>query len=364
MEIKPPPSTGYNLTQVAGWSRGFIKYGAISLVVFMVGRVVLNATIALIIAMTPPKPVPPTFGFGSLPDLILPPSVAQVDTYTLETRSGGLPGAPRMMPVFFMPKSSISIFSLDNAKKLAAGLGFVFEPEQISTINYRWKRTTPLPSVLDVDIINQHFTVKTDWSSDPTFLANINPPTDKAASDLAKNTLTSAGVLTTDIATSEGKISYLKARGSGYEKALSFSEAEFLQFDLRRTPINQKYPVLRSDPTKGNARLIMSGTKNASGLIVDAELIHFPVDYDRPETYPLINSNEAWQRLSNGNGYIASFKPGVQKAVVREMYLAYYDSDEPQQYLQPIFVFTGDDDFVAYVPAVDRTKDASNYVLK
>jgi len=35
------------------------------------------------------------------------------------------------------------------------------------------------------------------------------------------------------------------------------------------------------------------------------------------------------------------------------VYLAYYDSLDPQTYLQPVFVFEGDDDFLAYVPAVE-----------
>lgn len=364
MAIQPPPTGGYSLTTVAAWSRAAIKFGAIGIVVFMFGRVALNATIAFIASLTPPKPIPPTFGFGPLPDMLLPPSVAQVDTYTLETRTGALPAAPRLLPVYMMPKTTIGVFSLENARKLAAGLGFVFPEERISTINYRWKRTNPLPAVLDVDIVNRHFTIKTDWASDPAFLAQVRTPTERAAEDIAKSSLDAAGVMDSDIATGAGKITYLKARGSGYEKAPSLSEAEFLQYDLKRAQILNTYPILRADPTKGNARMIISSSGQSTNVILDAEFIRFPIVYDQPETYPLITSSEAWQRLSNGNGYVASFRPGIKKAVVREMYLAYYDSDEPQAYLQPIFVFTGDDDFVGYVPAVDRTKNAGNYVVQ
>ena len=356
-----PPAGGYNLTQVATWSRAGIKYGAIALVVFMVGRIVINATVALIIALTPVKPLPPTFGFGTLPELILPPSSALVSGYTLETKTGGLPPAPKILPVYFMPKESLGLFSLDNAKKLAAGLGFVFPEEQISTINYRWKKTSPLPSVLDVDIINRHFTIKSDWASDPNFLATVEPPTEASTINIAKSTLESANVMTPDIATAAGKITFLKARGSGYERAPSFSEAEFMQFDLNRIPIQNQYPILRSDPAKGNARLIISTSKSIPTTVLDAEFIHFPVDYDRPETYPLLTSNEAWRRMSSGQGYVASIRPGVSNVTVRDMYIAYYDADEPQQYLQPIFVFTGDNDFIGYIPAIDRTLNSANY---
>jgi hypothetical protein len=37
---------------------------------------------------------------------------------------------------------------------------------------------------------------------------------------------------------------------------------------------------------------------------------------------------------------------------VRQIELGYFDSFEPQTYAQPVFVFTGDDNFVGYVQAV------------
>jgi hypothetical protein len=38
---------------------------------------------------------------------------------------------------------------------------------------------------------------------------------------------------------------------------------------------------------------------------------------------------------------------------IRNIFLAYFESEEPQNYLQPIFVFEGDKNFTAYVSAVD-----------
>ena len=45
--------------------------------------------------------------------------------------------------------------------------------------------------------------------------------------------------------------------------------------------------------------------------------------------------------------------PGVKQAVVRNVSLAYYDSVIPQNYLQPIYVFEGDGNFIGYVSAID-----------
>jgi hypothetical protein len=38
--------------------------------------------------------------------------------------------------------------------------------------------------------------------------------------------------------------------------------------------------------------------------------------------------------------------------VIRDITLQYYDPDTAQQFMQPVYVFTGDPDFTAYVPAV------------
>ena len=75
-------------------------------------------------------------------------------------------------------------------------------------------------------------------------------------------------------------------------------------------------------------------------------------------TYPLKSGAVAWQDLLDGYALIVNVgRNSPDKIVIRKIYLAYYDSEEPQLYLQPIFVFEGDNDFVAYLPAID-----SNYL--
>jgi hypothetical protein len=36
------------------------------------------------------------------------------------------------------------------------------------------------------------------------------------------------------------------------------------------------------------------------------------------------------------------------------MFLAYYDPDIYQEYLQPVYVFVGEPNFIAYVPAISN----------
>jgi hypothetical protein len=69
-------------------------------------------------------------------------------------------------------------------------------------------------------------------------------------------------------------------------------------------------------------------------------------------TYPLKSIVSAWNELTGGGGYIA--KRAGSNVTVRKAYLAYYESNDPQDFLQPVFVFEGDGGFMGYVQAVDQ----------
>jgi hypothetical protein len=64
--------------------------------------------------------------------------------------------------------------------------------------------------------------------------------------------------------------------------------------------------------------------------------------------------------LQQGGGFVAKLDEGISDVTVRNVFLAYYDPDTPQSYLQPVYVFTGDKNFAAYVPAVLNPSQSSN----
>jgi hypothetical protein len=53
-----------------------------------------------------------------------------------------------------------------------------------------------------------------------------------------------------------------------------------------------------------------------------------------------------------GKGFIANMGENVDKVIIRNAYLAYFEPPDKQSYLQPIVVFEGDRDFIAYIPAI------------
>lgn len=342
------------LTQAAFAMRQIILVGGITVVFLIVGRVFAEAAIQYWQATHPTPPPPPTAGFGVLPRIAFPESRVKVETFRLEAPATALRPPSDRAAVFFQPSQRASLLAVDKANKQANVLGFLLAPDRISTDMYRWRRTSPLPAVLDYNIITGTFTLRVDWQSNPAFLQGNKLPTEDAAIAASKQILANAGLLPKDMATGSAKITYLKGSGTSYLNTVSYSEADFLQVDLFRSPVFGQYIVMTERPNKGTVRAIISGNADRNQQLVALEYSYLPVDYLSFHTYAIITPNQAYTLLSSGKGYTASASENQTVAVIRNIYLAYYDSgNKPQSYLQPIYVFEGDGGYVGYVSAID-----------
>jgi hypothetical protein len=177
-------------------------------------------------------------------------------------------------------------------------------------------------------------------------------PEEFEALDRLRKFVGSANLLEPDIATGSGQVTFLRSIGGELKSAFSLSDANFLQIDLNRSPIDQQYQVYTSDPERGIVSAKLSAAYTGNNSIVEINYNHRRVDYLNFETYPLRSLRSAWNLVQSGDAYVLN-PQGVTEAVVREYELAYYDSFEEQKYLQPIYVFKGDGGFMAMVPAVD-----------
>lgn len=341
-----------SLTQAAYVMRRVIAFTGIGLVTLIVGRVFLTAAIDFWKATHPEPPPPPTVGFGVLPKLEFPRATGTPTSYKLEIPPQRLTPPSDRENVYFIPSRRASLLAVEKATQQAAVLGFLFEPERITSEVYRWRRTQPLPSILDYNIINGTFRMIMDWQSDPAFLQNNRLPTEDNAINTTRQILSSAGLLSRDIATGSAKVTYLKASGGSYDKTVSFSEADFLQIDISRTPIRGVIPFVTEEPDRGIIRAIITGKSDTNLQLALMEYNYLPIDYLTTHTYPIITPSQAYDLLSRGGGYIARMPISQTEAVIRDISLAFYDTGRPQQYLQPVYVLSGDGGFVAYVPAI------------
>lgn len=337
------------LTEVAYTSRRIIKYGSIGLVVFFVLKIAIQAGIAYWKKLHPPPAPPPTVSFEELPKPKFPPSEASPLTYMLELPTGDFPVFGDRAKVFIMPYKKATFTAWDEAKNKARALGFSGQPEALSTEVYRWVKKDPVNESLDLNIIDGSFKFEYSWQEDAQILEQKNLLGEQQAIAETRSLLAKIKAQEVDLIGGEAKVKYIKVAGTNLLPAVSFSEADFVKVDLFRAKIDD-YSVYTPDPEKGIVSALLSGSSRQRFLKLTFS--YFPVNYSLFATYPIKSPAEAWEELKAGGGFVASFPENLTSIVVRRVYLGFYDTYEPQTYLQPIYVFSGDNDFTAYVLAI------------
>ena len=350
------------LTEVAITARKSIRYGLLAIVAITLGKILLDAGISLYLKVFPPGPPAPTVKFGKLTKVPFPETNTAYPklTYTLETSTGALPtDIPTQAKVFFMPKVSSNLLSLDVAKTKANALGFD-ENNPIQESDYLYKFKHPeYPSTFEMNIINGAFSISYDLNSDRTPIDNRPTVAEVAASEF-RSALSSANVLKEDLS-GPTSYSYLKLNSGKLENVISLSEADAVKVNLFRKAYDN-YPSVTADPNQSNVWAIISGSSQKDQQIIAAQYHYYPVDESQYSTYPIITPDDALKRLQSGEAYIASmgkYKDG-DSLKIRKVYLAYYDPDTSGDFYQPIYVFdSGENDpkdsFIAYLPAISRT---------
>ncbi len=338
-----------SLTEVATTSRKVIRYGIYTVIFLIMGRIALGVAINVYNKLFPPPPPPPTVAFGKLPSIGFPQqqNLPKFE-YTLQTPNGGLPAIPDQGKVYFMPKSGVHLLSYEDAKAKASALGFPVEPEKVSETVLRFKHKEK-PSTLEMNISSGVFSISYNLSNDQSPLEKIPPAADAAAGSVKNYLNNVSDLMPPDIKDGPYKYQYLDIVNEKLTPVISQSEASLIKIGLFRKDFD-KLPSVTMNPTDGNIWFLVSSTKN----IVAGEYHYFPVDDAQVATYPMKKSAQAYKDLQDGKAYIANIGGNSDgKIVIRKVFMAFLDPGTPtDQFYQPVEVYEGDRDFVAYVPLV------------
>lgn len=339
-----------NLTEIAFYTRGAIKYTIIFIILLIVGRLAWNVGFDIYISYFPPEPPPPTIAWGKLPTLHFPEKPGlPAFSYALQTATGELPNFTNQMPVYFMPKQQISFLKLEEAQGLASTLRFSGSGVPLSETIYRFSREgTSL--TLDINTVNKTLSVNYRLSDTPELLT-LKPKSQEDAAREARSFLSSASLLTEDLQKGTTSLEFLRVDGDQLVTASSLSEANFVRVNFFRQPVGE-VPVVTPNRKKANVWFLVTGSEDRDLRIIAGEYHYFPIDLAQSSTYPLKTAQAAWDELVTGKAYIAHYPAIDTKITVRKIYPAYYDSGTAQGFLQPVVVFEGDGGFVAYVSAV------------
>lgn len=341
-----------SLTRIAIAARKTIRYGIFLIIFLIVGKFLLDAGIVFYKKAFPAPLPPPTVKYGKLTAVPFPKNGSVVKlTYTLETPEGGLPTTiPTQAKVYFMPKISPNLLSLDAAKVTAGSLGFGANPQQISDTIYSFNNPKA-PVTLQMNIITETFSISYNLAQDKSPLDN-KPPIAEVATSEFRSFLSEGGVLPADL-TGPSTSKYLKLTNGQLVDALSLSEAGMVKVNLFRKNYDN-LPSVTGTPDQANVWAIITGSSNHDQEIIAAENHYYSVDETQFSTYPIKTPTEAYTEFQNGQAYIAAI--GLNKdgdnLKIRRIYLAYFDPGSVTEFFQPIYVFEGDNGFKAYLPAV------------
>lgn len=341
------------LTETAYYTRKAIQIGVVLLLSFIVLRAAFGMAKSVWLKLRPPPPPPPTVAFGKLPKIEFGEEKSKPSlSFRLETIEGGLPQLDEVGKVYFMPKQAPSLLALDRAKQKARAMGFFSEPEAISDIFYRWQTPTEPATILEININNGNFTLRYNYQEDPTLLTEKNLPSNELAASEAKSFLKNNHYLGDDLANGRAEFGYYRFIAPDLIPAVSLSEADLVKVNLFREDLDDK-KIMPPNPTDSLISFLFSGSRERNKRIVEVKYNYFPIERETSATYPLKSVNTAWQELQGGQGFIANLGQNQEgKITIRRVYLAFFESSQEQNFLQPIFVFEGDRSFFGYVAAV------------
>ncbi len=342
--------------------------------------------------------------------------------FEINTDSGKIDSLPQIINVYKFDNPTQSLTAQAGAKILANKMGF--NPDSIirnGARSYVWEDIAS-KRVLEVEAKNLNFSLKTDSDYIREVSETGSLPTDQEAKITAATALRTLGLYTEDYAAGTPRYTYININPDGsFSKALSASEAELIRVDFVRNKsmitiqanlvgaddmvktltkrmgteptttkeiINDErvdiytFDTLVALPNSQNSNIsVYVGVENKDKdldlpmpSIYQIDYKYWPIETQACGTYELISPQYAIEMVQSGKGslaylyekdgdYVSEYIPeNVKKFIVnQDIYIVYYESYDELEYLQPVYLISGEvifsDDtkgtFDIYYPAIN-----------
>ncbi len=342
------------LTNVAKTTRRLIiLFLFISILgIFLV--IVFSSIRTTITKLKKPPPVVISTTFDKIPKVTFPQQQFPFDIkFSVETLSGGIPSASETAKVYFIPKKQQGLLTNIRASQDAKKLGFSVTPQTINK-KFIFKESS---KELTIDPVTRNFTYNYDFITDSSVFSGLTKLTKESALSLAQTFLNSLSAIPSDY-DAKAKTTFLTFNGANFIPTVNDTDnqnATAIRVDFFRKKVDN-LPVVTAQFNQGNIYVIISKSQDKNKQIIKAERNYLEVSYEDIGIYPVKKGSLAWEDFLKGNGYIANAGNSTftKRVVIRDAYLAYYDGGNNQSYFVPVYVFAGDNDFVAYVNAISE----------
>jgi len=339
-----------SLTQTAYTSRKLIKFGGLGIIVFSLLWVTIKAAYSVYRSHNPIYTAP-TVRYGILPKIVFPEKEKTNKNFAFELANDAIPTFSDQSKVYVIYRPNKTFLALEEDTKTAKSFGFTSDPVEIKdkTGVYEFKDTTS-NKTLTVNVLDGDFEITYPYGSDQVLLTENSVPNKSQAIEIASNFLSRGNKLTDDLKNGNKNVSYWKIDGGTLKSVSAQSEANAARVDFYRKDFDD-FTLISSNFGQASTSVLISGSTVEAKKIIGVNFKDINIDRESYSTYPIKTAEEAISDLKSGN-YWTARDISDSSVTIRKMYLAYYEPTTLTNYLQPIFVFEGDNNFVAYVPAV------------
>ncbi len=336
--------------------------------------------------IAPSKADPPTVTYDKLPPIPFPEDATQLNlTYQENTVEGSLPtNFPDRMVVYPIIQEMGGLLSLDSAREKVAAIGYRSSinqdaPEKkLEDEKYEWVNERGMGEKITFNIVTFDFSVTSSYLTNLTVRGARSLSDQTNAIGIARDFVSDLGLLSEDIDLSKTQNPAPSVRyftyprlftisGAGLVPTTSLSTAQIIRVDFYQKDIEhemntgdknsptlkQSLPILYPNPPYSTMNFLIGSSGNGADVL-SANFTYKMIDFSAQEqaTYPIKTAKEAYEELQSGGGYIASYTGVQEEVLIDKVYLGYYLGEEDQEYLMPIIVFEGSDNFFGYVSAV------------
>jgi len=342
------------LTELSYYLRRFVPLVAFTVVVF--GGMFIGVNMYL---KSQEKPVVRVFtpAFGKLPALQVMNAVPYPPSpeFKLENIIGRPVTSTDSARVMYIPPTVTRLGYVTQLTLMGQAAGFETQVDGY-TLNGLTARYENPERSLTVDITNFNFTYELNYQAKPEIFDTATiPKNEDTAKEGAKAYLRKMGKYTSDLSRGYESVLYLRydTITDTLQVVPDSSQANVVEVGFFRENIDALTAVSETFYKSHNYVIMVFSAQNPeTPIVIKSQVKYFDKDAESAATYPLKTGDEAWAELISGRGAIVSAGQNTNQITVRDMYVGYYDPTTYMEYLQPVYVFLGDNNFAAYVPAV------------
>ncbi len=348
-----------SLSELSYQVRRLLPLVAIGILVMAILFISLRIFLMIIEQSRPPAPTivtKPAYGILKRPDFITQTPNTSGLKYSLDTFSGVPEEATSEAKVFFKPRRTPSFGSTEKARLVARAFGFSDEIKS-KVDGYEVTFVDAVRRLnMDISTFNYSYTREFDEELQKALQQVGSLGRESQSEDQleqrAVTYMTDLGRYPDALSRGARKVIYHRYDEQSKQVSIATSSAvaNMIEVDFFPEKIDNIDVHTQAYHTSPSFILFVPAGTNP---IVKAQVNYFETSLAESSMYPLKSTTQAYDELQRGQSTIISgAKPSGSTVGIVRISLAYVEPDVYSEYLQPYFVFTDTQDFVAYVPAI------------